>query len=609
MARTGSRVMRAAVTLVMAVGLSVVVGGPVPASADLGDTPVNATIVIPRDAMDHGYATRRVTVSQDGVLSAVNLDSIDHTVTSDATDAGGTPLFSVRVPPGSTLSVPVAGLAAGTYWFHCTFHPSMRGQLIVTGSRGGTTGTLPSFDQALVVPRQVAGRHVRLVQRRAGVRVMPAGPLTRMWTYGGTYPGPTIRRPTGHETDVTVVNRLPRSAGSTSMHLHGDHHASRYDGQPTHFLVRHGRTRTYRYPLTDDGRAEPGSFFWYHDHRMDRTSRNNWNGLQGMMIVDDPAEKRLRLPHGRRDVPLMISERSLDAHNQLIHPSMPTMVMDHGAMSWTGPHAPPNDGIPGERILVNGRYAPHLDVSATRYRLRLLNSSGFSMYDLALSNGRPLVQIGTGDGLLRHPVVRPDILLGPSQRAQVIVDFHGLEGQNVVLTSIPRADATSGTGSRPGAAMEFRVRHAAPDRSRIPAQLPSPALAPAPRHVTHTWHLGLAHGPHGRSYWSIDGKAFDPHRADVTVPLGSVRRWRIVNDTRLTHFVHLHEEQWRTLLRDGRRPPPWERGLEDTWRLDPGESIEVAARFSDYTGLFMLHCHMLDHEDHGMMAQFDVVRR
>ena len=75
----------------------------------------------------------------------------------------------------------------------------------------------------------------------------------------------------------------------------------------------------------------------------------------------------------------------------------------------------------------------------------------------------------------------------------------------------------------------------------------------------------------------------------------------------MTHYVHVHAEQWRTVLPDGKKPPPWERGLEDTWRLEPGEEVEVAARFTDYTGPFMIHCHMLDHEDHGMMARFDVV--
>jgi FtsP/CotA-like multicopper oxidase with cupredoxin domain len=100
---------------------------------------------------------------------------------------------------------------------------------------------------------------------------------------------------------------------------------------------------------------------------------------------------------------------------------------------------------------------------------------------------------------------------------------------------------------------------------------------------------------------------FDPDRVDHQVALGSVERWRLRNTSDMTHYVHLHEEQWQTVSRNGRRPPPWEQGYEDTWRLDPGETVDVAARFTDYAGLFMVHCHMLDHEDHGMMAQFEVV--
>ena len=88
---------------------------------------------------------------------------------------------------------------------------------------------------------------------------------------------------------------------------------------------------------------------------------------------------------------------------------------------------------------------------------------------------------------------------------------------------------------------------------------------------------------------------------------GTVERWRLRNTSDMTHYVHIHAEQWRTVSRNGTRPPPWERGLEDTWRLDPGEHVDVAARFADHTGPFMIHCHMLDHEDHGMMARFDVV--
>jgi FtsP/CotA-like multicopper oxidase with cupredoxin domain len=125
--------------------------------------------------------------------------------------------------------------------------------------------------------------------------------------------------------------------------------------------------------------------------------------------------------------------------------------------------------------------------------------------------------------------------------------------------------------------------------------------------VAKTWTFGLDGDEHHGSFWSINGKAFDPERVDHRARLDTVERWRFRNTSDVTHYVHIHAEQWRTLLRDGKAPPAWERGLEDTWRLEPGEEVEVAARFTDYTGPFMIHCHMLDHEDHGMMARFDVV--
>jgi FtsP/CotA-like multicopper oxidase with cupredoxin domain len=233
--------------------------------------------------------------------------------------------------------------------------------------------------------------------------------------------------------------------------------------------------------------------------------------------------------------------------------------------------------------------------------------SNFTSYDLKLSDGRPLVQIGNGDGLFAHPVTRGDILLGPAQTADVVVDFHGELGSNVVLASVPRVSNTHhGTGTPDTALMQFRVTRKTSDGGRVPATLEPPARLHAPKKPSFHWVLGRA-GTGDSSQWTVNGRAFDPARVDVAVPLGSTRTWEISNSTSMTHYVHLHEEQWHTLSRDGRPPPPWERGLEDTWRLDPGESITVAARFTDYTGVFMIHCHMLDHEDHGMMAQFAVL--
>lgn len=578
--------------------------------------PVSATILIGRAGPTGTYSTPKVTISQDGQLSVYNGDTYAHTVTSEATGPDGKPLFDVVVPPDSTRAIPKAtGLKAGDYGIYCRYHPNMRGTLTVTGGTGGTGGSKQKFTLPLAVPPTVRDAHVRLDMRRTEARMLPDGRLTEAWTYGGSWPGPTIRRPTGTPTRVTVANRLPREAGSMTMHLHGGHHESRYDGQPTTFLVPRGGSRTYRYDMTEQGKPIPGSFFWYHDHRMDQTTRNNWMGLQGMFIVEDPAEKRLDLPTGARDLPLMISDRSFTKRNQLQSILTPTMDHGHhgddtespGGMRFTGPHAPPNDANVGTQILVNGRFAPHHEVAPARYRLRLLNSSAFSSYNLTLSDGRPFVQLGTGDGLLPAPVVRQSILLGPAQRADVIVDFNGESGQNVVLQTVPRTDSETGTGSRIGQLMQFRVRGKARDLTSIPTRLPSPDLVEVPDEVTKTWEFSLEGDEESGTYWAINGQAYDADRIDHEVKLGSVEAWRMTNTSEITHYVHLHQQMWRTVSRNGQPPPAWERGLEDTWKLDPGEEIVVAARFTDYTGPFMVHCHMLDHEDHGMMATFEVV--
>jgi spore coat protein A, manganese oxidase len=571
--------------------------------------PTSATIVIGNNAQAKGYKTKVVTISQGGSLNVVNLDMIEHTVTSDALSSSGRPLFDQFVSPGATTSIPAASkLAAGTYIFHCQFHPTtMIGKLIVEGGSGGGTHPVPlKFEQPLKLPKVLTGSQLRIPIERAKVRILPHGRRTPMWTYDGSYPGPTIRRPAGHDTKITFIDRLPKADGRLSVHLHGDHHSSASDGQPDSHLIHHHGRRTYNYPLTDHGRPERAAFDFYHDHRMNLTGRNNWHGLQGMFIIDGSRTRSLRLPRGQFDLPLQIADRSFTAHNRLTNP-----FPRHASMVTKGAQAPPGDGTVGNQILVDGRFAPYKYVSTHRYRLRLLNSSNFSTYDFALSDGRPFVQIGTGDGLLPKPVVRQDILLGPAQRADVIVDFHGELHQRVVLDTIAGGrKAPVGIGARSAEIMQFRVHRAAKrDRTRLPSRLEQPPAISVPKHVSAVWTFGLGGTPKTGSYWTVNGKPFDPKRVDHVVRRGSTQTWLLRNMSPITHFIHIHEEQWHTVSRDGKPPPAWERGLEDTWRLDPGERVKVAAKFTDYTGVFMLHCHMLAHEDHGMMAQFAVVKR
>ena len=575
------------------------------------DTPLAGAVVVGPGGAVTGYDTKVVVITQGTKLTFVNLDEIAHTVTAVARDASGAPLFSGNALPGTTSEVVGTDkLAPGTYSFYCQFHPNMQGTLIVEGQgNSGTKAAKPTFNQPLRLPKVLTGSHLTIPVKEADVRVMPDGPKTVMWTYGGSYPGPTIRRPTGHKTTVTFVNKLPMSVGDITVHLHGDHHASSSDGQPDSFLIPPGSWRTYTYPLTDGGKPERAAFDFYHDHRMDETGRNNWNGLQGMFITSDARERSLPLPKGKYDVPLQVTDRSFDGANQLTEPFPHPGDGYSGVQNkFVGPYAAPGDATVGDHILVDGEYGPHFDVGTHRYRLRLLNSSNFQSYDFKLSSGQPFVQIGTGAALLPKPVVRNDILLGPSQRADVIVDFTHSYGKRIVLESVPRTDGQPGGIGTPDAPiMQFRVTKHVADHTRIPSTLePLPKLSP-PATPNMVWTFGLGGDANSGTYWTVNGHRYDPTRIDATVPLGSTQTWLLQNLSPITHYIHLHEEAWQTILRDGRPAPPDE-AVEDTWRLDPGESVEVAAKFTDYTGVFMVHCHMLDHEDHGMMAQFAVVK-
>ncbi len=477
------------------------------------------------------------------------------------------------------------------------------------------------FRAPLPIPAELGEAQLDIPIREADVQILP-GPKTRMWTYGGTFPGPTVRRPAGHRTEVTFHHQLPRKAGELTVHLHGGHNRTQYDGQPggltashprsfycdipsglsprrsgNDLLIEPGARKTYVYDLREDGRPERAALQWYHDHRLDRTARHVWRGLAGMWIVDDELDASLPLPAGERDVPLMIADRSFDRHNQLTDP-------------FTG-RRPPADGVAGHRVLVNGAYMPHHRVTPRRYRLRLLNVSGFSAYNVHLSNGAPMIQIGTDSGLMPRPVRRSHILLGPAERADVIVDFAGAAEESVELRSGPRHDGHDAPGAKPyvGALMQFRVgSRRLPDRTRVPRRLrPLPAWT---KHVSrkpdHTWTISI--GGLFKPVWQINGRTFNPARADTTVALDSTATWEIVNRTGVAHMMHLHHTDWYLLARDGKPPPPWEDCLKETFFLYPGERILLAGHFADYTGKFVVHCHMLDHEDHGLMSQFEVVK-
>jgi len=309
------------------------------------------------------------------------------------------------------------------------------------------------------------------------------------------------------------------------------------------------------------------------------TGRNVWMGLLGGFIYDDPVEQSLDLPQGPYDVPLMVTDREFDSANQI-------------------PYTFVSSGTFGDVILVNGVPQPYQEVGDRRYRFRLYNVSNRRDYTFRLSNGQAMTQIGTDSGLLPAPVSRTRIRLGPAERADVVIDFAGHLNEEIVLEN---TDADLGPGDRDGEVMQFRVtQDVVDDSSPVPATL-RPVFKTEEPVTTRTWDFDRAGGE-----WTINGKRFDPERVDARPELGTTERWTLRNPTTLPHLAHIHLADQKLVSRNGQPPPAYER-VKETWYLAPGDEVVIDVKFSDYVGKFILHCHVLEHEDKSMMTQFETV--
>jgi FtsP/CotA-like multicopper oxidase with cupredoxin domain len=431
------------------------------------------------------------------------------------------------------------------------------------------TPTAFPFATPLSFPPSTTLPNISVSIQPACLPILP-GPCTNLWTYGGSFPGLTIRRPTGQTTQVTFTNNLPPSAGEMTVHNHGAHVSPENDGRPDEFLIGTGGSRTYTYGHVENGENERGTTQFYHDHRMDFTARNVWMGLAGLYILDDAADPAT-LPSGAFDVPLAIADRQFDAQNQI-------------------PYVFNAAGVTGDKILVNGAYRPYLEVGDRKYRFRILNASNARIYSFVLSTGGSFVQIGTESGLLPAPVVRTQMRAGPAERLDVVVDFAGRLGQTLYLR-----DAASGVD-----VLQFRVTQDLVDNSSIPSALRAlPAIGEPTR--TRSFSFDKTDG-----HWTINGLRFDPNRVDALPVLGTTEKWVFQNPTGAPHTVHLHGIDQQCVTRNGGACFPYET-MKETWLLDPGETIEVKLKFTDFTGRYVFHCHMTEHEDDGMMSQFEVV--
>lgn len=432
--------------------------------------------------------------------------------------------------------------------------------------------------------------------------VGPAGTgATPLLTYGGAAPSPTIRVRSGDTFSVMLSNQLGEA---TNIHWHGLVTPADMDGHPKD-AVAAGGSRSLSYQV-----KQRAGTYWYHPHPHMATGKQVYHGMAGFFLVEDAEEQALALPRGEFDVPLLIQDRRV--MDGQITPYMPTMT----DMA---------DGFLGDTIQVNGVLKPFLEVAAGLYRLRLLNGSNARIYRLAFEDMRTFSVIATDGGLLDAPVQAAAIYLGPGERAEILVDFaNDAMNSSVMLMSLafgmpaPSGGGHGGHGGggtstvpRNGAEMDvlrFDVKRAAPSKATIPAKLATlTKLDPAQATRTRTFELAMRMGVDSGMH-TINNKVFDMARVDETVAFGTTEIWEFKSlDDAVIHPMHLHGVQFQVLSRSGGPLNPTDQGWKDTVLVFPMETVRVIARFDGYKGLYLVHCHTLEHEDDGMMLNFQVM--
>jgi FtsP/CotA-like multicopper oxidase with cupredoxin domain len=418
-----------------------------------------------------------------------------------------------------------------------------------------------------------------LTVTRANLPIWP-GYSTAVSAINGGVPGPTIRVRRGQEFAARVQNNLGEPL---VLHWHGILAPERMDGHPRDQVVA-GQSYQVRFPV-----RQRASTCWYHAHTDQLTAEQAYAGVAGFFIIEDPADTAFGLPSGNHDVPLVFTDKRVSASRQLVYaPSM----MD--AMS----------GYLGDVMLVNGTPDAWLSVDRGLYRLRLLNGSNARIYKVALSDGHAFHLVGTDGGLLPAPASVTSVMLAPGQRLEILVDFSTYTvGSTLLLKSLP----FSGGGGTQGAEMNllrFYVDSAATGNATIPTALqPFTPFTSAQAKRTRVFTLAMSGMTH-----TINGQLFNMQRVDFSVPFGDVEIWEYRNTGTEPHPMHAHAAFCQVLSRSGATSvPPEDTGWKDTVLVNAGETVRVLTRFDTHPGVFVHHCHNLEHEDSGMMQNFDVL--
>ncbi|WP_329382737.1 multicopper oxidase domain-containing protein [Streptomyces sp. NBC_01351] len=459
---------------------------------------------------------------------------------------------------------------------------------LYTGAKLSTVGAV-DFTNALRVPPlapstvEADGTRVFDLRMQAGQTEFTPGAPTPTWGFNGSCLGPTLRAAKGEKVRVRIANGLSEES---TVHWHGMHLPAAMDGGP-HQMVPAGGSWAPEWTVD-----QPAATLWYHPHPHGATETHVQRGLAGLFLLDDAESRALDLPdrYGIDDVPVIVQDVRFDGDARFDH--------DHKLMR--------NVGFLGDRTMVNGTLDPYFTVGDELVRLRLLNASTARVYTFGFDDGREFRQIASDGGLLEAPHTTDRLRLSPGERAEVVVRMQ--PGERTVLRSHPLDAGLDFWNQRFGGGddsfdvMELRA---------------APTLRPSPDVPSALTRLALPTGEDSaRSRFfelklsGINGRKMDMARVDETVTRGTAETWTLRNQDGMPHNFHVHDVQFRILDIDGKAPPPPLRGPKDTVFIPSGSTVRIAMRFdgpADPDVPYMYHCHLLYHEDQGMMGQFVVV--
>jgi FtsP/CotA-like multicopper oxidase with cupredoxin domain len=454
------------------------------------------------------------------------------------------------------------------------------------------------FSTPLPIPSVINGQGTLIAQ--ATTSTIFNGKKSKVLGYqSGSILGPTIVTNSGDNVNIKFQNNL---AENSNIHWHGLITPAGMDGHPEDVALP-GNSFDYNFNV-----SQRAGMYWYHPHPNGFTAKQAYLGLAGVFIVRDENEQKLNLPSGEMEIPLVIQDKRVTSDSNLDY--SPTMM---DVMT----------GYMGSNILVNGVNSPYKDVKTNNYRLRILNGSNGRIYNLELSDGTSFDVIGADGGLLASPQKVTSLLLAPGERVDLIVNFSNYKVGTELFLMSNTFSAGSSQGTQQFKIMKFKVTQNAKDSFSLPDKL-SIIVPISKSNVIKTRTFDISDGGMGsmggmsgmgsemtmKGMHRINDKVYDKSRIDETVQSGTSEIWVFDNSKgNESHPIHIHALQFQVLDRTGGRNNliSTENGWKDTVLLLPGEKVRVIMTFGQNKGKYVLHCHNLEHEDDGMMLQFEII--